>query len=62
MKTVQWEVIQSKDIKDTIWDELDDTKIKLDLDKLEEKFSQAKPAPKKVDVEKKPAKKKKRHF
>ena len=62
MKTVQWEVIQSKDIKDTIWDELDDTKIKLDLDKLEEKFSQAKPAPKKVDVEKKPAKKEKKTF
>ena len=42
MKSLFWEVIQAKDIKGTIWDELDDTKIKINLDKFEEKFSQVK--------------------
>ena len=63
MKSIFWEVIQPKDIKDTLWDTLDDTKIKLNLDKFEEKFSQVKKEPKKVVVEKKtPAKKEKKTF
>ena len=32
MKSIFWEVIPAKDIKDTLWDELDDTKIKINLD------------------------------
>ena len=35
MKSLFWEVIPAKDIKDTLWDELDDTKIKINLDKFE---------------------------
>ena len=63
MKSLFWEVIQAKDIKDTIWDKLDDTKIKINLDKFEEKFSQVKKEPKKAVVEKKtPAKKEKKTF
>ena len=63
MKSLFWDVIQAKDIKDTIWDELDDTKIKINLDKFEEKFSQVKKEPKKVEVQKKtPAKKEKKTF
>ena len=63
MKSLFWEVIQAKDIKDTIWDELDDTKIKINLDKFEEKFSQVKKELKKPVVEKKvSAKKEKKTF
>ena len=58
MKSLFWEVIQAKDIKDTIWDELDDTKIKINLDKFEEKFSQVKKELKKPVVEKKVSSKK----
>ena len=47
MKALFWEVIQPRDLKGTIWDKLDDTKIKLNLDKFEEKFSQVKKDPKK---------------
>ena len=63
MKSLFWEVIPAKDIKDTLWDKLDDTKIKISLDKFEEKFSQVKKEPKKVVAEKKtPAKKEKKTF
>ena len=63
MKSLFWDIIPAKDIKDTIWDELDDTKIKINLDKFEEKFSQVKKEPKKVEVQKKnPKKKKKKTF
>ena len=63
MKSIFWEVIQAKDIKGTIWDELDDTKIKINLDKFEEKFSQVKKELKKPVVEKKvSAKKEKKTF
>ena len=63
MKSLFWEVIQAKDIKDTIWDELDDTKIKINLDKFEEKFSQVKKELKEPVVEKKvSAKKEKKTF
>ena len=63
MKSLFWEVIQAKDIKNTIWDELDDTKIKINLDKFEEKFSQVKKELKKPVVEKKvSAKKEKKTF
>ena len=63
MKSLFWEVIPVKDIKDTIWDELDDTKIKINLDKFEEKFSQVKKELKKPVVEKKvSAKKEKKTF
>ena len=63
MKSLFWEVIQAKDIKDTIWHELDDTKIKINLDKFEEKFSQVKKELKKTVVEKKvSAKKEKKTF
>ena len=47
MKSLFWDIIPAKDIKDTIWDELDDTKIKINLDKFEEKFSQVKKRTKK---------------
>ena len=63
MKSLFWDIIPAKDIKDTIWDELDDTKIKINLDKFEEKFSQVKKEPKKVEVQKKnPTKKEKKTF
>ncbi len=58
MKALFWEVIQPRDLKGTIWDKLDDTKIKLNLDKFEEKFSQVKKDPKK-EAEKKAASEKK---
>ena len=63
MKSLFWDIIPAKDIKDTIWDELDDTKIKINLDKFEEKFSQVKKEPKKVEAQKKnPTKKEKKTF
>ena len=63
MKALFWDIIPSKEIKDTLWDKLDDTKIKINLDKFEEKFSQVKKEAKKVVVEKKaPAKKEKKTF
>ena len=63
MKALFWDIIPSKEIKDTLWDKLDDTKIKINLDKFEEKFSQVKKETKKVVVEKKaPAKKEKKTF
>jgi len=62
MKALFWEVIQPRDIKDTIWDKLDDTKVKLNLDKFEEKFSQVKKEPKKEPEKKGPAKKEKKTF
>ena len=63
MKSLFWEIIPAKDIKDTLWDELDDTKIKINLDKFEEKFSQVKKELKKPVVEKKvSAKKEKKTF
>ena len=39
MKPLHWDVIPPRELKDTLWDKLDDTKIKLNLDKFEEKFS-----------------------
>ena len=63
MKALFWDIIPPKEIKGTLWDELDDTKIKINLDKFEEKFSQVKKEVKKVVVEKKaPAKKEKKTF
>ena len=62
MKALFWEVIPSRDIKDTIWDELDDTKIKLNLDKFEEKFSQVKKEAKKESEKKKTTKVEKKSF
>ena len=47
MKSLFWEVIPASEIENTIWDTMDDTKIKLNLDKFEEKFSQVKKEPKK---------------
>ena len=29
MKALFWDIIPSKEIKDTLWDKLDDTKIKI---------------------------------
>ena len=40
MKGLFWDVIPPRELKGTLWDKLDDTKIKLNLDKFEEKFSQ----------------------
>ena len=63
MKSLFWDIIPPKEIKGTLWDELDDTKVKINLDKFEEKFSQVKKEVKKVVVEKKaPAKKEKKTF
>ena len=63
MKSLFWDVIPAKEIKDTLWDELDDTKIKINLDKFEEKFNNVKKEVKKVVVEKKkPDKKEKKTF
>jgi diaphanous 1 len=62
MKSLFWEIIPAKDIKDTLWDELDDTKIKINLDKFEEKFSQVKKEPKKEPEKKAVAKKEKKTF
>ena len=42
MKGLFWDVIPPRELKGTLWDKLDDTKIKLNLDKFEEKFSQVK--------------------
>ena len=61
MKSLFWEVTPVKNLKDTIWDKLDDTKIKLNIDTLEEKFSQQKKVEKKVE-EKKETKKEKATF
>ena len=58
MKALFWEVINPRELKGTLWDKLDDTKIKLNLDKFEEKFSQVKKDPKK-EAEKKSAAEKK---
>jgi diaphanous 1 len=62
MKAIQWEVIQPRDLKDTLWDKLDDTKVKLNLDTLEEKFSQVKREKKKEPEKKAAAKKEKKTF
>ena len=58
MKALFWEVINPRELKGTLWDKLDDTKIKLNLDKFEEKFSQVKKELKKPVVEKKVSAKK----
>ena len=58
MKSLFWDVIPAKEIKDTLWDELDDTKIKINLDKFEEKFNNVKKEVKKTVVEKKKTDKK----
>jgi hypothetical protein len=62
MKSLFWEVIPPRELKGTLWDELDDTKIKLNLDKFEEKFSQVKKEPKKEPEKKVSAKKEKKTF
>ena len=62
MKSLFWEVIPQRELKGTLWDELDDTKIKLNLDKFEEKFSQVKKEPKKEPEKKVSAKKEKKTF
>ena len=62
MKALQWEVIQPRDLKGTLWDKLDDTKVKLNLDTLEEKFSQVKREKKKEPEKKAAAKKEKKTF
>lgn len=47
MKSLPWEIIKGKkDIKNTVWEKIDDTKVKLNLDLLDDKFSRAKPKPK----------------
>jgi hypothetical protein len=58
MKALFWEIIQPRELKGTLWDKLDDTKIKINVDKFEEKFSQVKKDPKK-EAEKKSASDKK---
>ena len=50
MKPLHWDVIPPRELKDTLWDKLDDTKIKLNLDKFEEKFSQVKKEVKKKEA------------
>ena len=62
MKALFWDIIQPREIKDTLWDKLDDTKIKLNLDKFEEKFSQVKKEAKKAPEKKAAAKKEKKTF
>ncbi len=62
MKALFWEVIPPRELKGTLWDELDDTKIKLNLDKFEEKFSQVKKEVKKEPEKKVAAKKEKKTF
>ena len=52
MKPLHWDVIPPRELKDTLWDKLDDTKIKLNLDKFEEKFSQVKKEVKKKEAPK----------
>ena len=63
MKALLWEIIQPRELKGTLWDKLDDTKIKINVDKFEEKFSQVKKDPKK-EAEKKvhQTKSKKKHL
>ena len=50
MKPVFWNVIPALKIKGTIWEKIDDTKVKLDLDTLDDKFSQVKKQPKVVEA------------
>lgn len=61
MKSLFWEVLPVRNLKDTLWEKLDDTKIKINKDTLEEKFSQQKKTEKKVE-EKKETKKEKATF
>lgn len=49
MKSLFWEVIQPRNLKDTLWEKLDDTKIKINKDSLEDKFCQVKKAPPKKE-------------
>ena len=62
MKPLHWDVIPPRELKDTLWDKLDDTKIKLNLDKFEEKFSQVKKETKKKKLQKHLQKLKKNHL
>ena len=50
MKPLFWEILPVRNLKDTIWEKLDDTKIKINKDTLEEKFSQQKKVEKKEEV------------
>lgn len=50
MKSVFWTVIPAMKIKGTIWEKIDDTKVKLNLDTLDDKFSQVKKQPKAVET------------
>ncbi|MCQ2821434.1 MAG: FH2 domain-containing protein [archaeon] len=56
-----WTCLKPNQIKGTIWDGLDDTKIKLNLDTLDEMFCVIKKEAPKVE-EKKPDKKEKLTF
>ena len=62
MKPLHWDVIPPRELKDTLWDKLDDTKIKLNLDKFEEKFSQVKKEVKKKEAPKTTSKVEKKSF
>ena len=62
MKPLHWDVIPPRELKDTLWDKLDDTKIKLNLDKFEEKFSQVKKEVKKKEAPKASSKVEKKSF
>lgn len=39
MKQVPWVVIKEDKIKNTIWEQVDDSKVKVDVELLEERFS-----------------------
>lgn len=52
MKSCPWEIIKPRDLDGTMWDKLDDTKIKINVDKLVELFSQPQPKPKVIEEKK----------
>lgn len=61
MKSIFWDILKPVELKGTVWEDLDDTKIKLNLDSLEDKFSQVQKKPK-VEEAPKEVKKEKKTF
>lgn len=45
MKQVNWQILKPEQIKGSVWDKIDDTKLKLDFKQLEEIFCARAKAP-----------------
>ena len=45
MRGLMWTIVPLANVKETLWEEIDDEKVELDIDFLEKEFAAKKPAP-----------------